>query len=76
MCFTIVYVFNIQLSEPQSISVQVKSEEWGGLRVDIGEEERIVDKSVLKAIICQVEVGDVNRELLTSLLCNRIAHIR
>ena len=55
----IVSVFNIQLSESESILVLVKSEEWGGLWVDIGEEERIVDKSVLKAIICQVNVGDV-----------------
>ena len=55
----IVSVFNIQLSESENILVQVKSEEWGGLWVDIEEEERIVDKSVLKAIICQVNVGDM-----------------
>ena len=52
----IVSVFNIQLSESESILVQVKSEEWGGLWVDIGEEEQIADKSVLKAIICQVRI--------------------
>lgn len=34
--------------------VQVKSEEWGGLWVDLREEEQMVDKSVLKAILCQV----------------------
>ena len=52
----IVSVFNIQLSESESILVQVKSEEWGGLWVDIGEEDQIADKSVLKAIICQVHL--------------------
>ena len=40
----IISVFNIQLSESESILVQVESEEWGGLWVDIGEEEQIADK--------------------------------
>ena len=52
----IVSVFNVQLSESESILVQVKSEEWGGLWVDVGEGEQIPDKSVLKAIICQVKL--------------------
>ena len=52
----IVSVFNTQLSESESILVQVKSEEWGGFWGDIGEEEQITDKSVLKAIICQVRI--------------------
>ena len=52
-------VFNIQLSGSESILVQVKSEEWGGLFIDIGEKEKIADKSVLKAIICQVSVNYV-----------------
>ena len=47
-------VFNIELREGEDILVQIKSEEWGGLWVDLGEEERVVDKSVLKAILCQV----------------------
>ena len=37
----IVFVFNIQLSESESIPVQDRSEELGGLWVDIREEERI-----------------------------------
>ena len=49
----IISVFSVQLSESESILVQVKSEEWGGLWVDVGKEEQIPDKSVLKAIICQ-----------------------
>ena len=47
-------VVKIELREGEYILVQTKSEEWVGEWVDLEEEERVVDKSVLKAKICQV----------------------
>ena len=47
-------VFKIELREGEYILVQTKSEEWVGEWVDLEEEERVVDKSVLNAKICQV----------------------
>ena len=37
--------------EGQDFFLQVKSEEWGGLFVDLKDDEEVVDKSVIKAVI-------------------------
>ena len=46
----IVSVFNLQC-EWEGVLVQVKSETWNGLYVDVEDRQEIPDKSVLKAII-------------------------
>ena len=37
--------------EGHDFFLQVKSEEWGGLFVDLNDDEQVLDKSVIKAVI-------------------------